>query len=202
MKRTIYFALMGLALGSVPALAADVDCVKLSVVVKQAVAAERAAVLDIVSKQIAANPGCACEVVKAAIEGAEADAKTVASIVEVAATAAPDQMRLVSQCAVAVAPEALVNVQSVIAKLDPNTGEGSSAKSGKDAKGGAAEPEVASAFNPLDFPGAGQGAIGPRPGDSSRDYFPPGLDPDVPQVVNYPSPEDFDDVTEGNFTGN
>ena len=73
MKKTIYFAVMSLALGSLSASAA-VDCVKLSVSVKHAVAAERASVLEIVTAQINANPGCACEVVKAAIEGAHADA--------------------------------------------------------------------------------------------------------------------------------
>ena len=193
MKKTIYFAFMSLALGSVSASAAEVDCVKLSVAVKHAVSAERASVLEVVTAQINANPGCACEIVKAAIEGTNADAATVATIVEAAATAAPDQMRLISQCAVAVAPESLVNVQHVLAKLDPNKGEGTSAKSSKSSK---AAPEVASAFNPLDFPG--QGPIGPRPGDSSRPYFPPGNDPNVPPVVNFPDPDDFDDVTDPN----
>jgi hypothetical protein len=194
MKKTIYFAFMSLALGSVSASAAEIDCVKLSVAVKHAVAAERASVLEVVTAQINANPGCACEIVKAAIEGTNADAATVATIVEAAVTAAPEQMRLISQCAVAVAPESLVNVQHVLAKLDPNKGEGTSAKSSK-----VAAPEVANAFNPLDFPaGEGQVNVGPRPGDSSRPFFPPGNDPNVPPIVNFPDPDDFDDVTDPN----
>lgn len=184
MKKTIYFALMSAALGTVSA-SADVDCVNLSVAVKHAVAADRASLLETVTAQINANPTCACEVVKAAIEGVNADAETVGSIVEAAIAAAPDQMRLISQCAVAVAPDALVNVQSVLAKLDPNTGEGTSSKSAKSGKEPAAAPEEG--FNPLDFPGTG--IIGPRPGDpGSSIYFPPGIDPNVPPVINNPDP--------------
>jgi hypothetical protein len=194
MKKTIYFALMSAALGTVSASAA-VDCVNLSVSVKHAVAAERATVLEVVAAQINANPGCACEVVKAAIEGVNADAPTVGAIVEAAITAAPDQLRLISQCAVAVAPDALTNIQAVLAKLDPSTGEGSSAKSAKSGKEPAAAPKEESA-NPLDFPsiGATNGGIGPRPGDPGGSiYFPPGVDPTTPPVVNPP-----DEVTDTN----
>jgi hypothetical protein len=191
MKKTIYFALMSAALGSLPAFA-DVDCVKLSVSVKHAVAAERSSVLEIVTAQINANPGCACEVVKAAIEGVNADAATVGAIVEAAVVAAPDQMRLISQCAVAVAPDALANVQSVLAKLDPNKGEGGesakSAKSAKSPKGGEVAPETAA--NPLDFPG--KGLVGPRPGDpGSYGFIRPGTDPNGPGSVNLPDEETF-----------
>lgn len=195
MKKTIYFALMSAALGSLPAFA-DVDCVKLSVSVKHAVAAERTNVLEIVAAQINANPGCACEVVKAAIEGVNADAATVGAIVEAAVVAAPDQMRLISQCAVAVAPDALTNVQSVLAKLDPNKGEGGdSSKSAKSSKGGEVAPETAP--NPLDFPG--KGLVGPRPGDpGSYGFLRPGTDPNNPEIVNRPDPEDFEEVTEVN----
>ncbi len=198
MKKTIYFALMSAALGSLPAFA-DVDCVKLSVSVKHAVAAERSSVLEIVTAQINANPGCACEVVKAAIEGVEADAATVGAIVEAAAVAAPDQMRLISQCAVAVAPDALVNVQSVLAKLDPNKGEsGASAKSAKSSKGQVA-PQTADNGNPLDFPTMNGQTVGPRVGDPGGFlFFPPGTDPYVPPVVNPPDPDIFDPVTEVN----
>lgn len=189
MKKTVYFALASLALGSMSA-SADVDCVKLSVTVKHAVAAERGSVLEIVTKQINANPGCACEIVKAAIEGANADATLVAAIVEAAATAAPDQMRLVAQCAVAVAPDALGKVQAVLAKLDPNKGEGKSAKGGKDA----APAEAADATdNPLDFPGrGGNNPIGPRPGDNPNTGLNGGQDPTGGGTgVNGTNPDDI-----------
>lgn len=160
MKKTIFSALFGAALAALPAHA-DVDCIALSVSVKNAVSAQQSNVLEIVSEQVGAAPGCACEIVKAAIEASKADAKTVAAIVEAASIAAPDQMRLVSQCAVAVAPDALAEVQAVVAKLDPNRGEaGESSKSAKGAK--TPIGEVATSPNPLDFPG--QGPVGPTPG--------------------------------------
>ncbi|MES2440286.1 MAG: hypothetical protein V4584_14550 [Verrucomicrobiota bacterium] len=182
MKKTIFFALLGAALSVIPANAA-VDCAALSVSVKNSVAAEQSKVLEIVANEVAANPKCACEIVKVAIEGSKADSQMVAAIVEAAATAAPEQMRLVSQCAVAVAPDALAAVQAVIAKLDPNLGE--SGTSSKDAKAPAGE--VASTPNPLDFPG--QGPVGPTPGG-------PGGLPIIPQfppvIIAPPSVTDAD----------
>lgn len=157
MKMTLRIALLSAACGLF-ASAANVDCLKLSQSIKAAIAADNAATLQVVEKEILANPGCACEVVKAAIEASKADAKLVASIVETAATAAPEQMRLVSQCAVAMAPDALNNVQAVVAKLDPGSGESSPAKSSKSAK---SAPAPAATGNPLDFPGSGIGSTNP-----------------------------------------
>lgn len=160
MKRTLFFGILSTALALIPA-SAEVDCVKLSLTVKHAVAAEQSKVLEIVATEVSAAPACACEVVKAAIEGCSAKPETVAAIVQAAVTAAPEHLRLISQCAVAVAPDALAQVQAVIAKLDPNRGEsGPSAKSAKDAK--APVGEVAAIPNPLDFPGLGP--IGPITG--------------------------------------
>lgn len=183
MKKTILFGVFSAALAAIPA-SAEVDCLKLSLSVKQAVAAEQSKVLEIVSTEVSAAPGCACEVVKAAIEGSGAKVETVAAIVEAAANAAPEQMRLISQCAVAVAPDALAQVQAVIAKLDPNRGE-SAAKSAKGAK--APVGEVAAMPNPLDFPG--QGPVGPiRGGPGGAPLIP--VTP--PIIINPP------DVTDPN----
>lgn len=176
MKTTFRFALVAAALGMLPAATmAEVDCLKLSVAVKHAVAAKPATVLEIVEKEVSANPDCACDVVKAAIQASKADNKTVAAIVETAATSAPDKMRLISQCAVAVAPEALADVQGVISRLEPNKGEsGDSSKGGKNPV-----VEVKPAWNPLDFPG--QGPVGPTPGGPP--VLPPGLPPTIPPVI-------------------
>jgi hypothetical protein len=191
MKPNVRFVIFSAALGLLPAIAANaetpaVDCVALTLSVKNAVVADQSKVLEIVSTEVAAAPDCACEVVKAAIEGSKASAETVAAIVEAASIAAPEQMRLVSQCAVAVAPDALSAVQAVLAKLDPNLGEsGSSAKDSKDAKG-----EVAAAdapFNPLDIP---PGSTVPPP----PTYTPPGPPPLMPPV--FPPP---DTVTDEKF---
>lgn len=164
MKQTILAGVFGTAITLIPA-SAEVDCLMLSLTVKHSVAAEQSKVLEIVATQVAAAPGCSCEIVKAAIEGSNAKPTTVAAIVETAVTAAPEQMRLISQCAVAVAPDALAQVQAVLAKLDPNSGK-SAANSSKDAKDAKAPAgEVASMPNPLDFPQ--QGPLGPIPAGSA-----------------------------------
>jgi len=181
MKQTIFFGVFSAALALMSA-SAEVDCLKLALSVKGAVAAEQSKVLEIVSAEVGAAPGCACEVVKAAVEATSAKPETVAAIVEAAVTAAPEQMRLIAQCAVAVAPDALNQVQAVLAKLDPNRGE--SAPSSKDAKAPAGE--VAAMPNPLDFPG--QGPVGPIPGGPGGmpliPVFPPVIinPPDVTEV--------------------
>ncbi len=184
MKITSRFAIAAACLSIFPASAADgVDCLELAVSVKHAVAAAPSNVLEVVEKEVTAHPDCACEVVKAAIQGAEADSKLVANIVETAATAAPEKMRLVSQCAVAVAPEALGDVQAVMNRLDPNLGEASySSKSAKSSKG-AKDVAVQPAWNPLDFPG--QGPVGPTPGGPP--IVPPGLPPTIPPIITPPS---------------
>lgn len=187
MKTKLFFGLLSTALALIPA-SAEVDCLKLSLSVKLTVAAEPSKVLEIVATEVAAAPVCACEVVKAAIEGSCAKPDTVAAIVEAAVTAAPEQMRLISQCAVAVAPDALSQVQALLAKLDPNQGESvsdaKSAKSAKDAKSPVGE--AAAMPNPLDFPG--QGPIAPITGGPGGQplipIFPPIIinPPDVSNV--------------------
>ncbi|MDP3851040.1 MAG: hypothetical protein Q8Q59_11080 [Luteolibacter sp.] len=160
MKKIIFFAAYSAMLGFVSA-ATESDCQKLSLSVKAAVVAEQSRILEIVATEVASAPGCSCEVVKAAIEGSSADVPTVVAIVETAITAAPDQMRIIAQCAIAVAPDSLTKVQAVLAKFDPNSGEsGDSAKSAKGEK--APIGEVAAMPNPLDFPG--KGPVGPPPG--------------------------------------
>jgi hypothetical protein len=183
MKRTIVFGAVSAVLALASA-SAEIDCLKLSLSVKNAVATEQSKVLEIVSNEVSSAPGCACEVVKAAIEGVNAKPEVVAAIVEAASTAAPEQMRTISQCAVAVAPDALAQVQMVVAKLDPNCGE-----SGTSAKGAKAPvTEVAAMPNPLDFPG--QGPVGPIPGSGPGGATLIPITPPVivnpPDVVNPP----------------
>jgi hypothetical protein len=178
MKTTLKFALITSLFGfaSVTSYAAEVDCAKLSFSIKEEVAANRSMVLQIVEKSVLANPTCACEIVKAAITTTEADVKLVTAIVEVAATAAPEQMRLIAQCAVAVVPDSLAEVQLVLAKLDPGTGDSSSSgkevaeKGGMD-KGG--DVKTAAPQNVLDFPTNNEQVIvGPSPGSNGGNgYF-------------------------------
>jgi hypothetical protein len=188
MKMSVRFAMMSVTLGLLaPATAcAAVDCVKLALAVKHATATDPSATLQVIERVIAANPQCACEVVKAAIEGSKADVQLVAAMVQTAATVAPEQMRLISQCAVAVAPDSLPNVQAVMAKFDPNGGKpGSSAKSAK------AGPLAQPTSNPLDFPGSGIGdppvKVGGNPGGPGGfPLLPFGPSIFVPPVINPP----------------
>jgi hypothetical protein len=172
MKKSLFLAASSVMLG-LHATSAEVDCLQLSLSIKDQIAVEQSKLLQVVEAQVAAAPNCACEIVKAVIEASAADSKTVAAIVETAIIAAPDQTRLIAQCAIAMAPDALTDVQAVLAKLDPNTGESAavsskSAKSAKDAKSPAGE--VASMGNPLDFPG--RGPVGPLKGGPLGPVFP------------------------------
>jgi len=132
MKNTIKFALVG-ALLAVAAPVASADCYKVSKQASKEITAQPEQVLSIVAKQIAANKGCACEIVKAAIVATEANKKQVAQIVEQAIALVPKKASLLTTCALAVAPDAHVEVMKVAAKFtNKNTGDstGDSAKSG------------------------------------------------------------------------
>lgn len=157
MKTTLKFAtLAALSTGALFAeKPAPVDCQKVSVPFAEEVVAHQSLVLQLVDRAVRENPSCACEIVKAAIQATKADSKLIASIVEVAGVAAPEQLRTVAQCAVAVAPDSLEEVQAVLAKLDPGTGDGATVSE----KGGVDKQPVAQeeAFNPLDFPTTGKG---------------------------------------------
>jgi hypothetical protein len=156
MKNILSLALLSAAIvipshaGKAPA----VDCSKMLSSFKAEVSANQSFVLQLVERAVRENPSCSCEIVKAAIQTTNAESKLIASIVEVVGTSVPEQLRLAAQCAVAVAPDSLEDVQAVLAKLDPGTGnaqEGSE-KGGTD-KEAVAEEETP---NPLDFPGSGK----------------------------------------------
>jgi hypothetical protein len=90
------------------------------------------ALLDLLAKAIIKDPEHACEIVKKAIVISDADADLVAKIVETACIEAPEKMRIIAQCAIAAFPDALEQIQQVLAKLDPAAGDGDSSKSGKE----------------------------------------------------------------------
>lgn len=197
MKNTVRFALISAALGllSSSAAFAKVDCVKLALSVKHAVAANPSATLQIVEREVSATPACACELVKAAIEGSKANVQLVAAIVETAATVAPEHRRLIGQCAVAVAPEALASVQAVLAKLEPQDKVSRPVSTAKNGMGpGAKGAEVVPpqpASNPLDFPGSGIADapvhVGPTPGGPGGfPVLPFGPPSYVPPVITPP----------------
>ncbi|MDG1073094.1 MAG: hypothetical protein P8P32_15895 [Akkermansiaceae bacterium] len=172
MKKTLKFALTAVLLAAAPlASAKDVDCVKVSDAVKAAVIADSNNVLEIVATQVASNESCACEIVKAAIVASDADRKTVALIVDTAILEAPDQLRIIAQCAIAIAPDAIAKIQAVVEKYDKAGGEGHSEKGGLSKEGIA----VVDTPNPLDTPGDSGDPVGPPRGESP--LMPPGLPP-------------------------
>lgn len=156
MKRTLnYLAIAALFAASPVAMAEESSCFDRSVAVTKMVTAAPDNVLEIVAREVAATPGCSCEIVKAAIVATEADRDLVAQIVATSIEAAPEKMRIIAQCAVAVAPDALPNVMKILATLDPNKGDSYSDK-GVIEKGGldkGKEVVVAPALpSPLDGP--------------------------------------------------
>lgn len=80
------------------------------------------------------DPTAACEVVKKAIVILNADKKTVGHIVEAAIMASPENIRIIAQCAIAVAPDALTEVQDVCNKYIKVSSDKGGAKSAKSAK--------------------------------------------------------------------
>lgn len=195
MKNTIKYALFGAVLAATPAFAAAPDCQKVSASVKKAVAAQPDKVLELVATQVAQNESCACEVVKAAIVASDADKAMVANIVDAAATAAPSKMRIIGQCAVAVAPDALAQVQAVVTKLTAVSGDSGYSAKGGDEKGGKSVVVPPVAQNPLDFPngGADGNPVGPTPGGPGG--FPLIPPVDVPPTVT-PASSTNEDVLE------
>lgn len=156
------------------------NCQRLALSVEQCAKLDRSEVLAIIENEMKSNPACTCEIVKAAIRATDADADLVVAIVETAITVSPESMRVVSQCAIATAPESLAGVQALLSQYDANAGEaGNSAKDSKGAKVASiqAADAVAAIPNPLDFPG--KGPIGPPGG--GQPYFKP-----VPPIIFTP----------------
>jgi hypothetical protein len=134
------------------------DCNSVALSAEQRIRLDISKVLEVVESEVTANPSCACEIVKTAIKASEADVAMVVSIVETSINAAPDSMRIVSQCAIAAMPEAIGEVQALLARLDPNSGDADvySSKSAKSAKSAKVAAIVSpAAANPLDLPPTG-----------------------------------------------
>ena len=134
------------------ALDADSKCFSLALRVGQRVKDDPSSLLEVAAKEVAANPTCACEVVKAALTAAKPNPDTVARVVEATALASPESLRLVAQCAIAVEPAALAKVQAVLARLDPNGGKSKHQGGDKDAKESAEKASLETPPNPLDLP--------------------------------------------------
>ncbi len=88
--------------------------------------------ISVVEDSVRNQPSRACEIVKEAISLSKADEALICRVVEAAIFSAPDQLRLISQCAIAAAPDSLTAINS-IALIYEEAGDSSS--SGKEVSG-------------------------------------------------------------------
>lgn len=131
------------------------ECPTVALSVEQHILLDTSMVLEIVDTEVGANPACACEITKAAIKASEADVQMVVDIVETAISAAPEQMRIISQCAMATMPEATTAIQVLLNRLDPGQSPIRSSKDSKDSKDAESlseEIEKAEPWDPLNPP--------------------------------------------------
>lgn len=134
----------------------NADCPAIALSIAQRIHSDPSRLLEIVSLEVAANPNCACEIVKSAITSSEAEVDQVLAIVEAAIHAAPESMRIISQCALAASPESLERVQALLSRLDPHSGDaGYGAKSAKSPKGAKVASIADPPENPLNRPPLG-----------------------------------------------
>jgi hypothetical protein len=117
MKKKILPVIVAAVAGLAPAAFAEAskdDCATLSTKVQAEVGAKPDQVLVILAEKIAANPGCSCEIVKAAITAAKADKDLVGEIVFTAVSAAPAEATTIAECAVAASPESAETVKAAL----------------------------------------------------------------------------------------
>lgn len=103
MKKSVILLVASGIFGS--ALVLGQSCEEIANSVTTAVSVEGANVPEIVDGQVALTPNCVCEIVKAAIQGSEAEGQEVADIVTAAGNAAPGKLQEIVNCASAVASE-------------------------------------------------------------------------------------------------
>ena len=126
-------ALTGLALiVSLSGTAVAADCDTVGAKVKKDVAKKPTQVLVIVDQAISKNESCACEVVKAAIEAADAkkNGEMVREIVITAVTAAQGMAATIAECAVATSPSSAAEIKAGLSEVFESA-------SSEGAKGGA-----------------------------------------------------------------
>lgn len=88
------------------------NCDDISKDVSTAVQKDPSKVLMIVEDALVINESCACEIIKAAITGAKADAAMVNQIVQTGIAVAPKMTGVITDCATAVAPGAKITSQT------------------------------------------------------------------------------------------
>jgi hypothetical protein len=157
MKLTLIMAVLALGTALTAPGQETAECAKSAQAVSLAVADDPSKVLTVVAGSIKANPDCACEIVKAAILAADADNKTVGAIVLTAVQTAPQKSIEISECAIAVKPDATEEVKNALhkalgdAKEEMATVQKVSGRRsvGKDPVSGGGKAPVSSGKNPL-----------------------------------------------------
>ena len=120
MKTNIKKTLTGLAtLVSLAGLAVAGDCETVGAKVKKDIAKSPEKVLVIVDDAISKNESCACEVVKAAIEAADAEKNNVLvrEIVVTAVSAAQGMAATIAECAVSVSPSSAPEIKAGLSEV-------------------------------------------------------------------------------------
>jgi hypothetical protein len=74
------------------------DCTPIADATHKAVTAKPEAVLEIVAKDVAASPKCACPIIKAAVNASSADEALKGDIIAAALGAAPDEAAAIKAC--------------------------------------------------------------------------------------------------------
>lgn len=88
--------------------------------------------ISVIEESIRNQPSRACEIVKEAISLSKADESLICRVVEAAIFSAPDQLRLISQCAIAAAPDSLTAINAIALIYEEG---GDSNSSGKEVSG-------------------------------------------------------------------
>jgi len=137
--------------------------------------------LAVVGQAISEDEGQICKIIQEAIVASEATEELVVDVVEAALEAHPEKHRLITECAVAVAPDSKAAIESASKQyvtatdVDPSYSDAKSADvEYSDAKGGVSNQETGDPpvipnttdINPLDFPQGGLLAnpVGPTDG--------------------------------------
>jgi hypothetical protein len=113
-------ALSGLVLiASLSGIAFAGDCESVGASVKKDIAKTPSKVLVIVDQAISKNESCACEIVKAAIEAADAkkNGALVREIVVTAVNSAQGMAATIAECAVAVSPSSASEIKSGLSEV-------------------------------------------------------------------------------------
>ena len=162
MKTIIKSLILSAAFGTVTAYAEETneiskECEKIAQLVKQQVASDKSAVLEIVDTEVSKNPKCASLIVVSAIQASNATNSQVGQIVQAAGTAAPGQLNSIVAAAIGAAPGASSAINAAAQNVPGANGAVS-----------------ANGINPIFGPGGGQAGKATGANDGGNTQNSPG----------------------------